>query len=95
MKLFSGALNGWWETLEIAHFSLPVFEDSGMFPGMPVLPPALAAGHPTAGPAHSSQPSCHLPLRSRNEFLDTIPPTHVFKYIVVKVFLKCFAGISL
>lgn len=82
VKLFCGILNGWWETLEIIHFSLPVCEDSDMFPGVPVLPPALAAGHPTAGPAHSSQPLslCHLPLHSRNEFLDTIPPTHVWVY---------------
>lgn len=66
------------------------------FLACPGLPPALAAGHPT-GPAHTSQPlslSCHLPLHSRNEFLDTILPTHMLKCIVVKIFFKCFAGIS-
>lgn len=90
MNLFCGVLNGWWETLEITLISPFLFVKSqACFLACQVVPPAPVAGHPTAGLAHSSQPlslSCHLPVHSRNEFLDTIPPTHMFRYIVTKIF---------
>lgn len=45
----------------------------------------LLLGIPLQGCSQPLSLSCHLPLHSRNEFLDTIPLTHIFKYAVVKI----------